>query len=164
MTSRLTTIAGIVALLIATGTFASGREMSVEVGSGDIRSQPSGFSSVVASVKYGDRLTVVEEKGGWTKVTTADQKTTGWIATSSLTKKRIVLAAAGKDAGTGASSGEVALAGKGFTEEVEKQYKAKHANIDFSMIDKMVKSKISNSELLTFLKDGGLKIPEGGAK
>lgn len=157
-------IAGTAALLIATAAFATGREMSVEVGTAEIRTQPSSFSSIVATAKYGDRFTVGEQKSGYTKITTADQKTTGWIATSSLTKTKIVLAASGKNADLAASSDEVALAGKGFNAEVEKQYRVKHANIDFTWIDKMEKVKIPTSEVLKFLREGGISVSEGGAK
>jgi uncharacterized protein YgiM (DUF1202 family) len=155
---------GIIMLLIASNTFAAGKIMSVQIQTGEIRSLPSPLATVVASVKYGDRLTVLEEKGMWTKVTTADSNASGWIHSSALTKQKLTLAAAGKDAQTGASGGEMALAGKGFTPQVEAQYKAKHSDIDFTWIDKMVKTKVSTQEIMDFMKEGNIALPEGGAK
>ena len=45
------------------------------------------------------------------------------MSTSALQTKKIVLAAGSENVQQGASSGEVALAGKGFNEDVEQQYK-----------------------------------------
>ena len=42
---------------------------------------------------------------------------------SALTTKTIVLKAGAENVRTSATGGEIALAGKGFSEEVEKQYK-----------------------------------------
>lgn len=164
MIKRFMFTAGILVLFVTSSTFAAGKIMSVQIQTGEIRSLPSPLSTVMASVKYGDRLTILEEKGMWTKVTTADAKFSGWIHSSALTKQKLTLAAAGKDAQTGASGGEMALAGKGFTPQVEAQFKAKHSDIDFTWIDKMVKTKFSTKEIVDFLKEGSISLPEGGAK
>jgi SH3-like domain-containing protein len=145
---------------------AAPKTMSVQVKKAEIRTTASPLASVAATVNYGDKLTVLEQKNSWAKVTTADQTITGWVHSSALTTDKIVLTAAAKDAKTGASSGEMALAGKGFTPQVEAQFKAKHADIDFTWIDKMVQMKMSVDELKTFITDGALTMPgtEGGTK
>ena len=163
MTRRVLITACAIALLVSASAYAAGKTMTVQIRTGEIKSSPSALSSIVATVKYGDRLNIVEEKGLWAKVSTPDGKE-GWIHSSALTKQRIELAAADKDAQLGASGGEMALAGKGFTPQVEAQFKAKHSDVDFTWIDKMVKMKSSSQEILKFLKDGGISLPEGGAK
>jgi len=57
----------------------------------------------------------------------------------------------------------LALAGKGFNSDVEAQFKKTHKDIDFSVVDKMEKIKISSSEMQAFLKDGDVA-PKGGAQ
>ena len=68
------------------------------------------------------------------------------------------------EASLNASSGEQALAGKGFSKDVEAAFKAKNQNIDFTWVDKMVKMKESPRQIRGFLKDGQLQMAEGGAR
>ena len=55
------------------------------------------------------------------------------------------------------SSDEVALAGKGFTPEVETGYRAKHPEMDFAQVDKIESYKVDPATLQTFIKEGDLK-------
>ena len=54
--------------------------------------------AVRCTAAYGDRLAVLDEKAGWTRVQLENAETAGWIHTSALTKKRIKLAAGEGDA------------------------------------------------------------------
>jgi hypothetical protein len=55
------------------------------------------------------------------------------------------------------SSDEVALAGKGFTPEVESGYRSKHPEMDFAQVDKIESFKVDPAALQTFIKEGDLK-------
>ena len=55
------------------------------------------------------------------------------------------------------SSDEVALAGKGFTPEVETGYRAKHPEMDFAQVDKVEGFKVDPATLQAFIKEGDLK-------
>jgi len=55
------------------------------------------------------------------------------------------------------SSDEVALAGKGFTPEVETGYRAKHPEMDFAQVDKVESFKVDSATLQAFIKEGELK-------
>jgi len=55
------------------------------------------------------------------------------------------------------SSDEVALAGKGFTPEVEAGYRAKHPEMDFGQVDKVESFKVDPATLQAFIKEGDLK-------
>jgi hypothetical protein len=55
------------------------------------------------------------------------------------------------------SSDEVALAGKGFTPEVESGYRAKHPEMDFAQVDKVESYKVEPATLQAFIKEGDLK-------
>ena len=54
-------------------------------------------------------------------------------------------------------SDEVALAGKGFTPEVEKGYRAKHPEMNFALVDKVETFKVDPATLQAFIKEGDLK-------
>ncbi len=55
------------------------------------------------------------------------------------------------------SSDEVALAGKGFTPEVESSYRSKHPEMNFAEVDKIETFKVDPASLQTFIKEGDLK-------
>ena len=55
------------------------------------------------------------------------------------------------------SSDEVALAGKGFTPEVENGYRSKHPEMDFAQVDKIETFKVDPATLQAFIKEGDLK-------
>ncbi len=54
------------------------------------------------------------------------------------------------------SSDEVALAGKGFTPEVESGYRSKHPEMDFAQVDKIEGFKVDPATLQAFIKEGDL--------
>lgn len=55
------------------------------------------------------------------------------------------------------SSDEAALAGKGFTPEVESGYRAKHPEMNFAEVDKVETFKVDPAALQAFIKEGDLK-------
>ena len=142
------------AALVATGAWAA-KEMSVQVRDGQLRNRASFLGTVTGAVAYGDRVTVNQTQAGWCEVAT-DAGKTGWIHESALTPKRVVLSAGANDARTGASGQEVALAGKGFSKEVESEYKKQNPELDFTWVDWMGQQTVSNERLVAFLKQGNL--------
>ena len=112
------------AAFVATGAWAA-KEMSVQVRDGQLRNRASFLGAVTAQVAYGDRVTVNQTQAGWCEVAKADGAK-GWIHESALTPKRVVMSSGTTDARSGASGEEVALAGKGFNSDVEREFKAKN--------------------------------------
>ncbi len=163
MTSKKRNLLFIITIFILLGLYGTAQTMmSVQVKETKVRATPSFLGKILATLVYGDRVKVLEEQKGWAKVETSSGN--GWVSGSALTKKQIVLQAGAKDVATGASSSEVALAGKGFNEQVEDQYK-KDSNLDYTWVDRMETTFVfSAEELVSFLQDGGLKPSEGGAK
>ncbi len=127
---------------------------SVQVKEGPLRASASFLGAVVGSVSYGDRVDAGTERNGWTQVKTA-AGASGWIHSSALTKKRIVLKGAGEDISQGASTEEIALAGKGFNEQVEREYKSTH-NVNFGPVDRMEARSVSEAQVRKFAAEGGL--------
>lgn len=143
-------------------TTMSGETMSVQVKSAPLRDTPSFIAKVAATLSYGDRVEVLETRGGWMKVSAAGGS--GWAHNSALSSKRIVLKSGQDTARARASSDELALAGKGFNSDVESEFKKGHRDIDFTWIDKMEKMRVSPAEMQLFLTEGGVTPKEGGAQ
>ncbi|MDR0525359.1 MAG: hypothetical protein LBG90_05755 [Spirochaetaceae bacterium] len=129
---------------------SKGATMYVAVKSADLKNGTGLFAAKSGSVLYGDQVTVLEVSGS--KVQVKSGSATGWITTSSLTTKRIV-----SSGGTAtASTKELALAGKGFSDEVEQNYKDS-TDLDYSQVDAMENLTVSDSDLEAFLTEGHLK-------
>ncbi len=140
---------------LAAGAAWAAKEMSVQVRDGQLRNRASFLGTVTGAVAYGDRVTVNQTQAGWCEVAKADG-TTGWIHESALTPKKVVLASGEGDARTGASGEEVALAGKGFSKEVEAEYKKQNKDLDYTWVDWMGRQTVAVEELVQFLKQGEL--------
>ena len=154
-----------IALLLAlvAGATAKPVSMSLQVRKGDLRSSPSFLGRIVGTAAYGDRFTIAEERGAWRRVTAAEGALTGWLHRSALTKKTVKLKAGETDADVAASSGELALAGKGFNAEVEAKFKEQNQEANFAAVDLIEAIRISTRQMQTFLKAGNVT-PKGGAE
>lgn len=162
---RITTIFLTGCLMWFTGTVALAAEpvsMSVQVKEGQIRSAPSFLGKIVGRAAYGERVSVTGEKGAWLQIRVPGKAAQGWMHASALTRKKIVLKAGAADVRQATSSDEIALAGKGFNEQVEGEFRAKNPNIDFAWVDRMEQVNISQAEIQRFLEAGKV-VPEGGS-
>ena len=112
------------------------------------------FAGTKGTLEMGAQVSVLQVSGNWAEVrSAANSSLSGWTAVSNLSAKRIVAS------GTGASASEVALAGKGFNQEVESSYKA-NGNLNYADVDKTEAITVSPEELLQFIKDGRLNTGE----
>jgi hypothetical protein len=155
-------------VLAAGAVFAADvKQMSVTVKETPVRATPSFMGRILGTLKYTDRVTVLEQPAaatkGWLKVRGPDGKLQGWAILSALQEKMIVLKAGTENVEQGASSGEVALAGKGFNESVEKEYKTE-GKLDYTWVDRMGQFVVTPEQLAAFISQGGLSSPEGGAQ
>jgi len=133
--------------------------LSVQVKQGQLRSTPSFLGSVTAILAYGDKVELIEDKGAWKMVTI--HKIKGWMHMSALTTQTIALQAGKADVKTGATSSELALAGKGFNAKVEAEFKKKNKNFDYNTVDRMEALAIKPGQMQAFLKQGEVNSPEG---
>jgi hypothetical protein len=138
--------------------------MSVQVKEAPLRATPSFLAKTAAALPYGSRVAVMETQGAWQRVQTPNGKHTGWLHSSALTPKRIELEAGTEDAGTAASSDELVLAGKGFNSDVEAEFRARNADVDFTWVNRMETFNVPADEKQQFIEVGGLRIREGGAQ
>jgi hypothetical protein len=136
---------------------------SIQIKKGVLRESPSFLGKVVANISYGDRVEEVEKKNGWSKVKTESAEASGWIHESAVTHKKIILSTGQTDVNQAATSDEIALAGKGFNEQVEREMQEKYPQLNYSVIDKMEKTVISDRQMKQFLEKGRV-VPREGLK
>ncbi len=129
---------------------------TVQVREASLYEKPSAISKFLGKLEYGAQLTVLATQPGWVQVK-SDQGT-GWLRDQTVTTKKLDLKSGSQT--SGASATEVSLAGRGFSEEVEKGYKDKNPQLDYADIDKMEAQGIDEAALVTFLQDGGV-VPGG---
>jgi hypothetical protein len=110
------------------------------------------FARKTFTVYYGDVAVVVGEKGSWTQIQIqGNSSVRGWIASSSLTKKKIIT---GNSAST--TTQELALAGKGFSPEAEKTFKSDNPEKRYDLVDRIEQNSVSEDKLQAFLANGKL--------
>ena len=142
-------------LVLLAGSAWAQRTMNVQVREGQLRNRASFLGTVTANLAYGETVTIRQKQTAWYEVATATGKT-GWIHESALTTKRLVAGSGVDDARVGASGSEIALAGKGFSAEVEAEYKKQNRNLDFSWVDRMGQFDVPPARRVEFLVQGGL--------
>ena len=65
--------------------------MSIQVRKGTVRSVPSFLGNIVAQLEYGDRVAVRGVKDSWFFIEKPQKSTKGWMHSSALSMKKIVL-------------------------------------------------------------------------
>jgi hypothetical protein len=136
-------------LLILIVTLLVAETLTVKVQSTSLRSSPKFYAPAVQALRAGDKVE---------KISTQD----GWVHSSAVVVPKFDLMASNQGLKTQASADEIALAGKGFNKQVEENYRAKHGELSFVWVDKMLQIKISAAKVEGFLKAGRLAGFGGG--
>lgn len=143
-------------MVLLTAGFAAaqaskGGTMYVAVKTAALKSSTGFFASTKGTLNYGDRVTILQISGKNAEVrSAANSSITGWTATANLSAKQIVSGNTNT-----ASAKEVALAGKGFNQEVENSYKSQ-GKANYADVDKVEALSVNEAELKKFLEDGRL--------
>ena len=128
-----------------------GGTMYVAAKTVELKSSTGFFASGRGTLQYGATVTVLQINGKWAEVrSVANSSVSGWTAVANLSAKRIVSGAT-----SGATANEVALAGKGFNQEVENAYKAKDS-LNYADVDWTEAQKVPMQELQNFIVEGRL--------
>lgn len=139
--------------------------MSVQVKESEIRATPSFLGKIVAKAAYGDRVAVTGKSGSWTKVTLKGAGTEGWMHASALTTKRIILSAGQGNVKSGTTQDELALAGKGFNDQVEASFIKQNKSLDYTWVNRMETFKVTPEVMNAFLVLGSVvSQSEGGVQ
>ncbi|MDR1248348.1 MAG: SH3 domain-containing protein [Treponema sp.] len=128
-----------------------GRTMYVTAKTIEVKSSYAFFADILGTLSYGAPVSILQEYGKWVQVKSSEPpEISGWIAAASLTSKRII-----SGSSTSASANEIALAGKGFNQEVENAYR-QNGTLNYNAIDDMEAISIPNRQLFSFLQEGRL--------
>lgn len=153
------TVAVLTFILFGGALFAIsvGDDLAVSVRQGELRSAPGFLSRIDARLTYGETVTVLGVQGDWARVRVESTGDEGWLhGTAVLPPREMNLVdAEGRD--TGATSDEIALAGRGFSEQVEREY-GEQESLDFAPVDDMENLVLPVSELGDFLGAIGAEI------
>ena len=127
-----------------------------------IRESDRFYSPIKAKVLYDETMQIIERKNEWLHVKYGDVD--GWIHQSAVSESRQmkykpVVLGAEIDPEAENDNHEVALAGKGFTPDVEKKMGENDPTLNYAQIDEIEKRDIPHEKLDAFMKEGGLKIP-----
>jgi uncharacterized protein YgiM (DUF1202 family) len=152
LTAKIFAILLLPLLLVA--SIASAQEsVYVKLKTSKLRSAPQFWASSLGDLQYGDRLTLVAPDGDWVKVKGPSGKL-GYVHASVITDSKVILKTSGS--GSNVSNDDVVLAGKGFNREVEQQFAASNPAINFGQVNAVERVRVSDQEVLKFLKAGGL--------
>jgi len=144
-------------IFLAAGLIVSAvwaKTVTVVVQEAQVKKRPQFYSSSMGKLHLGDRLEVETPQDGWYQVSFKDQP--GWVHQSAVTSKSSHVSAGDWQGGSETTAEEVTLAGKGFNETVERDYRSAHPDLDFTAVDAMAARTVSDSELAGFAEKGGL--------
>jgi len=134
---------------------ARGSTMYVATKTTALKSSTGFFARTNATLNYGDRVTIIQVNGRFAEVRSATNTSlTGWTPVANLSTRQLV---SGNQNSVTAS--EVALAGKGFNQEVENAYKTQ-GSLNYDDVDRVEGMSVSVSEtsLMDFLQEGRLSM------
>ena len=126
-------------------------------------SGPDFASQPVGRLPQHAEVSIIQRQGDWSQV--EYQGKTGWIHRAVLRQARAAdppkTPSLPQSMGTGTpvretKSDEVALAGKGFTPEVEAGYRQKHPELSYALVDQVEALGVDEATLRAFIQEGGL--------
>ena len=118
----------IFALSILSSCILFADTMSVQVKNTYLRTTPSFLGKKITQLNYADKVTVKKEQNSWINIYSPLKNKSGWVHSSALSNDRIILKGS-DDAAQDASKSEIVMAGKGFSKEVESQYKQQKTDL-----------------------------------
>ncbi|MDR1857918.1 MAG: hypothetical protein LBQ69_00450 [Treponema sp.] len=143
------------AAAVVSAQASRGGTMYVATKTLNLKSSTGFFASTRGSLDYGAQVTVLQVNGSWVEVRSAAKSSvSGWAKTASLTSRRIL-----EGSTTSATAQEVALAGKGFNQEIENSYRS-GGNLNYADVDRTEAQQVGDEELRSFLVEGRLSLGE----
>jgi len=123
-----------------------------------LRDSPSFLGKAVETLGSGTSIMLMSEEGAWARVKAGGKQ--GWLPVSALRSGAVALGAGSSRAAVSASASDVALAGKGFTQQTEASYRTSQSGLDYATVDMMTGFVVPSADSEQFLRAGR----EGGAK
>jgi len=140
----------------ASAQVRTGGTLYVAVRNLELKSGTGWFASTRSRLNYGERVTVIQVSGKFVEVRSASNSSqTGWTASSNLSARQVVTGTTST-----ATAREVALAGKGFNQEVEQSYRTQQRNLNYADVDRVETTTIDQTAFRRFLEEGRLSMGE----
>jgi hypothetical protein len=124
-----------------------------------IRKDKRFFAPMVTRIPYSEIIEELERQGDWLRVNYKGME--GWIHVSAIQEQKFSFASLAGQRAEETTKEEVALAGKGFTPDVEKVFRNKNPNMRYDLVNQIQGFKLNDLQLLEFLRAGNLKEPGG---
>jgi hypothetical protein len=125
------------------------KAMYVAIKKADVKASAGFFAPVRGTLDLGSQVMAVQARGKWTEIRPVTPALSGWVASAAPTGRKI------SSAGYIPRAGEMAMAGKGFLDEIEQIYR-EGEKLDYSPVDAMESFAVPEQELYAFLADGYL--------
>jgi hypothetical protein len=146
-------IMGLVFAGFASAQVTRGGTLYVAVKTLSLKSSTGFFASNKGTLNYAERVSVLQVNGRFVEVrSAANSSLSGWTPSSNLSAKQIVSGNTNV-----ASASEIALAGKGFNQEVENTYK-RQGTLNYADVDRTEAITVREADLRSFLEAGRLKM------
>jgi len=137
---------------IAAAQVSPGGTLYVAIKNVALKSSTGIFASTRGTLNYGDQVTVIQVNGRYVEVRSAvNSSLTGWTASANLSARQVAASTTST-----ATAREVALAGKGFNQEIEDSYRGQQGNLNYTDVDRMEMIMVNEDELYQFLVEGRL--------
>jgi len=135
----------------------AGDLLFVQVRDTELRSGPGFLSPIQERLGFGAEVAYVGERSGWMEVTVAESGVTGWVHATAVEENRSTqMALRGAQTTRTVTSREVALAGRGFSENLEDEYRGQH-QLDFEPIDELEQEQVDPGSIVSFIREAGLR-------
>ena len=130
------------------GAQSAGTTLYVAAKTVEVKNSSGFFARVLGTLSLGETVTLQQNQGKWV-VIRSTSGLQGWAPADAFSTRRV------SQSGAGVSASEFALAGKGFSDDLESLLRSS-GELNYSGVDAMESRVISLEELRTFLRDGRL--------
>ena len=124
-----------------------------------IRKDKRFFAPPILRAPYGAVIQELERAGDWLRVQYQGKQ--GWLHISAVQEQKFQLSSLAGGQAQETTQDEVALAGKGFTPEVEKAFREKNPKMRYDLVNQVHAYRIDEQRLQDFIQAGNLREPGG---
>lgn len=143
---------GLIICALQNFAFAQSKALYVEISKVKIRSAMEHWAPSQKELAYGDSVNVIAEEGDWYKVEASG--VSGYVPRTALTSKKILLKSGGENNNIRADDSDIVLAGKGFGEDLESQFRSANRDLNYNAVDQMLTFRTPDSDLQRFVSEG----------
>ena len=154
---RVMLIGSLILVALVAAAIEVGEPLFVQVRDTELRSSAGFLSPIERRLSFGEEVSYLDERSGWVQVALPESETTGWVHAGALKENRSTrLHLEGESTTRTVTSREVALAGRGFSENLENDY-GEQRELDFAAVDELEADAVGAEEIVGFVEEAGLR-------